>query len=403
MENKSEWNFDEIIDRSNTGSMKWEPAVLRAKFGPGGENLLPLWVADMDFKCPPAVVAAMEKRLAHHVYGYTIQDPDYNKALIAWYQRRHGWEIKNSWILTCPGIVPATNYIIQRFSNPGDKVLIQTPVYYPFARSITLNGRSVADNPLKIVNNRYEMDFDDLEKKVKDSRVKIAILCTPHNPVGRVWTQEELELFGKICIDNNVLVFSDEIHCDLLMPGFRHIAFQSISESFAQNSIVANSGSKTFNLAGLNQSNLIIPNDRIRNELSIYFETLGMGSRGGGSLFGEVATLAAYTGAERWLDDLLVYLHENFIYLKKQLEEQLPGVRVFDLEGTYLAWVDLRPFGLSHETIIQKIEHTAGVALDHGDWFGENGAGFERVNLACPRSILEKAVEAIVAALKGSS
>ncbi|MDY0221527.1 MAG: MalY/PatB family protein [Desulfobacterium sp.] len=400
MENKKEWNFDEIIDRSSTGSLKWEPEVLRAKFGQGGENLLPLWVADMDFNCPPAVVEAMEKRLAHPVYGYTIQDPDYNQALIAWYQRRHGWEIKNSWIMTCPGIVPATNYIIQRFSKPGDKVLIQTPVYYPFARSISLNGRSVADNPLKIVNNRYEMDFDDLQEKAKDPRVKIAILCSPHNPVGRVWTLDELEQFGKICINNNLLVFSDEIHCDLLMPGYRHIPFQSISERFAQNSIEANSGSKTFNLAGLNQSNLIIPNDRIRNELSIYFETLGMGSRGGGSLFGEVATLAAYNGAEEWLDDLLLYLHGNFIYLKREVEEHLPGVRVFDLEGTYLAWVDLRPLGLSPEKIIQKIEQGAGVALDHGDWFGENGAGFERVNLACPRSILGKAAEAMIAALK---
>ena len=395
---KKQWDFDEIIDRSSTGSMKWEPEVLRVKFGQGRENLLPLWVADMDFKCPPAVVQAMEKRLAHPVYGYTMPDPGYNAALIDWYQRRHQWKIDSRWIMTCPGIVPATNYLIQRFSMPGDKILIQTPVYYPFAQSITTNGRGIADNPLQIVDGQYQMDFDDLEAKVRDPRVKMAILCSPHNPVGRVWTRAELERFGRICIDNHVLIFADEIHCDLTMPGFRHICFQSISREFAHHSIAGNSGSKTFNLAGLQQSSLIIPNDRLRSELSIYFETLGVGPRGGGTLFGAVATQAAYTGAEPWLDDLIVYLHENFVYLKTRLEDQLPGVRVFDLEGTYLAWVDFRPLGLSPEKTVQKIEQDARVALDHGDWFGENGAGFERVNIACPRSILEKAVDAMVTA-----
>jgi len=397
---EKDWNFDEIIDRSNTGSMKWEPSVLRMKFGRGRENLLPLWVADMDFLSPFVVRKAMEERLAHQIYGYTMMDAEYNDALISWYQRRHQWEIQSEWILTSPGVVPGTNYLIQRFSSPGDKVLIQTPVYYPFAQSIVNNGRQVMENPLKISEGRYQMDFDDLLKKVTDPRVKLAILCSPHNPVGRVWTKDELEQFGKICLENNVLVFADEIHCDLIMPGFKHICFQDICQEFAQHSIVANSASKTFNLAGLHQSSLIIPNKTLRNEVSIYFETLGVGPRGSGTLFGAIATQAAYNGAEPWLDDLLLYLKDNFIYLKTSLEEQLPGVKVFDLEGTYLAWADFQPTGLSHKKIIQIIEEEAGVALDHGDWFADNGAGFERFNIACPRVILEKAVTAVVAGFK---
>ncbi|MBU4130133.1 MAG: aminotransferase class I/II-fold pyridoxal phosphate-dependent enzyme, partial [Proteobacteria bacterium] len=263
MGSEKDWDFDAIIDRSNTGSMKWEPSVLKIKFGQGRENLLPLWVADMDFLCPIVVRQAMEARLAHQIYGYSVPDPGYNKALISWYKRRHQWEIQPDWILTTPGIVPATNYLIQRFTSPGDKVLIQTPVYYPFAQSIVTNGRQVLENPLKIAEGRYRMDYDDLAKKAADPRVKLAILCSPHNPVGRVWTKEELEQFGKICIENNVLVFADEIHCDLVMPGFKHICFQDISDEFAQHSIAGNAASKTFNLAGLHQSSLIIPNASI--------------------------------------------------------------------------------------------------------------------------------------------
>ena len=397
---EKDWNFDAIIDRSGTGAMKWEPIVLRSKFGKGGEDLLPLWVADMDFLCPTPVRQAMEERLAHQVYGYTLQDKGYNDALIEWYGRRHGWKIKDQWILNCPGIVPAVNYLVQQFSNPGDKVLIQTPVYYPFASSITANGRNLVENPLKIVDGQYEMDFEDLKKQAADPRVKMAILCSPHNPVGRVWTREELVKFGTICMDNNVLVFADEIHCDLIMPGHNHISYQSISQQFAMNSIAGNAASKTFNLAGLSQSSLIIPNDEIRNEMGIYFETLGVNPSGAGSLFGAIATQAAYEKAEPWLDALIVYLQDNFIYLKNRLESGLPGVRVFDLQGTYLPWVDFRSLGLTPEKIIDIVETKARIGLDHGDWFGENGAGFERVNIACPRAILEKAVNALIQAFK---
>ena len=359
-----------------------------------------MWVADMDFNCPTAVRRAMEQRMAHQVYGYTVPDPGYHDAVISWFKRRHQWEMKSEWILTSPGVVPATNYLIQRFSSPGDKVLIQTPVYYPFAHSIRANGRVIAENPLKIDGGHYRMDFEDLEKKTRDPRVKIAILCSPHNPVGRVWTRAELERFGQICIKNNVLVFADEIHCDLIMPGFKHVCFQSISSEFAARSIAAHSASKTFNLAGLQQSSLVIPDQRLRNELRIYFETLGVGARGGGTLFGAIAAKAAYNEAETWLDDLIPYLEANFTTLKQVLEEHLPDVRVFDLEGTYLAWVDFKPLNLPPEIIVQRIEEDAKLALDHGDWFGDNGAGCERFNIACPRSALEKAARAVSLAFK---
>jgi cystathionine beta-lyase len=398
-----EWNFDQVIDRSGTASMKWEPHVLGKVFGKGKENLLPLWVADMDFKCPAVIKQAMEKRLEHQIYGYSLTDPSYFPALISWYRRRHQWEIDEAWIKTTPGVVPAINYIIQRFSQPGDKVLIQPPVYYPFARAILNNGRRIAENPLRIENGQYQMDFNDLEEKVRDPRVNLAILCSPHNPVGRVWTKEELEIFGNICRENNVLIISDEIHCDLVMPGFKHMCFASISSEFAENSITCLAASKTFNLAGLQQSSIVISNPTLRKEFTNQIENLGFTNGIGGTLFGAVAAAAAYNDAEPWLDDLIEYLQGNYTYLKSYLEQKLPGVVVYELQGTYLVWVDFQAVVPDQEERIRLLEEKAGVGLDHGEWFGDNGAGFERINIACPRSILRRAAESIVEAFKGKS
>ncbi len=395
-----DWDFDEIVDRSGTASMKWDPGVLSNVFGKGKENLLPLWVADMDFKCPAVVRQAMEKRLAHQIYGYSLVEPAYFPALISWYKRRHQWEIDDVWIKTTPGVVPAVNYMVQRFSQPGDKVLIQPPVYYPFARAIRNNGRRIAENSLKTENGRYRMDIDDLKEKVTDPRVKLAILCSPHNPVGRVWTGEELEIFGRICIENHVLVIADEIHCDLVMPGFKHVCFASMSPAFAENSITCVAASKTFNLAGLQQSSIVIPNPAIRKELTCHIENLGFTNGIGGTLFGAVAAAAAYNEAEPWLDDLIQYLHDNFRFLKSFLEKELPGVIVHELEGTYLVWVDLRALAPDGKERIRLLEEKGGVGLDHGEWFGDNGAGFERINIACPRSLLERAAESVVSAFK---
>lgn len=395
-----DWDFDEIIDRTGTASMKWEPAVLSSVFGDAKTDLLPLWVADMDFKCPAVVREAMEKRLAHQIYGYSLLDPSYFPALISWYMRRHQWEIDEKWILTTPGVVPATNYIVQRFTQPGDRVLIQTPVYYPFARAIQNNGRRILENPLRIVDGNYAMDFEDLEKKVRDPRAKLAILCSPHNPVGRVWTREELETFGDICIKNGILVFSDEIHCDLIMPGYKHTCFPTVSKTFEQHSITGLAASKTFNLAGLQQSSIIIPNPRLRREMATQIENLGFVNSIGGTLFGAVAAAAAYSGAEPWLEDLVVYLKGNFNYLRDSLETRLPGVHVFELQGTYLVWVDFRKTGLEKDLMRDALEKDAKVALDHGDWFGENGCGFERFNIACPRATLARALDSVVSAIK---
>jgi len=396
----NDWDFDEIVDRTGTASMKWEPGVLSGVFGEGRHDLLPLWVADMDFKCPTVVRHAMERRLAHQIYGYSLMDPAYVPALISWYERRHQWEIDEQWILTTPGIVPATHYMVQRFTRPGDKVIIQPPVYYPFARAIENNGRRILENPLQILDGHYYMDFQDLEKKVRDPRAKLVILCSPHNPVGRVWTREELETFGEICIRHGVLVFSDEIHCDLIMPGYRHTCFPTISETFARHSITGLSASKTFNLAGLQQSSLIIPDTGLRQEMAAQIENLGFVNSIGGTLFGAVAAAAAYNEAESWLDDLIVYLQGNFLYLKEELETRLPGVHVFELQGTYLPWVDFRKTGLDHDRMIQALEKDAKVGLDHGSWFGEGGTGFERFNIACPRATLIRAVEATAAAIQ---
>ena len=397
---KKDWNFDEMIDRSHTASMKWEPEVLNRVFGRGKEGLLPLWVADMDFKCPKPVRMAMESRISHQIYGYSLTDPSYYSALISWYKRRHQWSVAKDWILTTPGVVPAITYMIQCFTNPGDKVLIQPPVYYPFARSILNNGRQIQENPLQIIDSHYKMNFDDLEIKAKNPRVKLAILCSPHNPVGRVWRRDELETFGKICIKNNILIISDEIHCDLIMPGHKHTCFPTLSEEFAQNSVTGIAASKTFNLAGLQQSGIIIPNPNIRARLFTHLESLGFINGVGGTLFGAIAATAAYNEAEEWLDDLLIYLYDNFNFLKTKLEQGLSGVKVFDLEGTYLAWADFRELGHDNESQIRLLEETAKVGLDHGNWFGDNGTGFERFNIACPRTILEKAVKSIIKALK---
>lgn len=393
-----QWHFDQVIDRSNTGSAKWESSVLEQKFGKGRGNLLPLWVADMDFACPDVVFNAMEQRLSHRVFGYSLNDTRHNDALINWFNRRHGWQIQEDSIVNTPGIVPGVHYLIQCFTKPGDGVLIQPPVYYPFAQAINTNGRHVVKNSLILNNYRYDMDFKDLEEKTRDPRVKLAILCSPHNPVGRVWHREELERFGAICLKNNVLVFADEIHCDLVMPGFTHTSYQSISFELSQGSIAANAASKTFNLAGFGHSSLIIPNEVYRHEMGHFFNCLGFDSTGPSNLFGAIAARAAYEGGEPWLVDLISYIYNNFLYLKKRIEKELPGVRVFDLEATYLPWIDFNPLGLPPEKIVQIIEEKAGLALDHGNWFGQSGAGFERINIACPRQLLSKATDALIAA-----
>jgi cystathionine beta-lyase len=389
------WNFDEVIDRRDSDSIKWDSDFLKEYFK--GEDLLPLWVADMDFRSPQPVIDALINRAAHGIYGYSYPgSSEYYTSVISWFKRRYNWILDKEWFVFTPGVVPACYYIIQRFSHPGDKIIIQDPVYYPFANGIKNNGRTVVSNQLNLENNYYTMDFEDLEKKAKDPLAKLLILCSPHNPVSRVWTKDELKQLGEICIENNVLIIADEIHCDLTFPPAKHTVFATISEEFAQNSITCTAGSKTFNLAGLHHSNIIISNKTLREELKAQMSINGYHSP---NVFGAIALQTAYDQCEDWLEALMKYLQQNFDFLKKYFQENLPEVSVIEPEGTYLIWLDFRKFNLSPKDLQAKLID-AKVALDPGHIFGAGGEGFERINIACPRATLKEALDRIVKALK---
>ncbi|MFX0206242.1 MAG: MalY/PatB family protein [Candidatus Hodarchaeota archaeon] len=383
--------FDEVIDRSNTGSIKWDPFYLKEIFGK--EDLLPLWVADMDFRAPQPVIDALVQRAKHGIFGYTGPDPmKYNNSVINWFRRRHNWTLQENWLVFSPGIVQACTYLIQRFTNPGDKVIIQDPVYYPFASIIKNNGRRVVSNQLVLEKSYYQMNYDDLEEKAKDPRAKAIILCSPHNPVGRVWTKEELTRLGEICLENNVLVISDEIHCDLVYPKHKHIVFASISEEFAQHSFTCTAGSKTFNLAGFQHSNVIISNDELRESFKVQMEANALTIP---NAFGALALQVAYDEGEEWLNSLIQVLERNLNFLKSFLNKNLPIVSVIEPEGTYLVWLDFRALGLDHKELERKMLEEAKLALDSGYKFGTGGEGFERINIACPLTILEESLERI--------
>ncbi|MCP4136252.1 MAG: pyridoxal phosphate-dependent aminotransferase [bacterium] len=388
------YDFDKIISREGTGSVKWELAPLLY----AQEDILPMWVADMDFEAPKPVMAALAETAQKGVYGYTYATSGYSEAIIEWIKKRHNWTIQKNWLAYAPGVVPALNMLINTFSNPGDKIIIQPPVYYPFMSAIKNNGRQIIDNPLVLSDGKYHIDFDDLEKKAATRRAEILILCSPHNPVGRVWTKEELTRIGEICIKNDILVISDEIHFDLVRKGFLHTCFASISEEFLMNSITCTAPSKTFNLAGLQTSNLVIPDLKKKNAYQVTLEKNGIM---GPNLFGAVALEAAYRESEDWLEQLLVYLEKNLAFMKDFISQKIPSVTVPEPEATYLVWLDFRKLGLDNSSLEKLMNHTAGVALDHGYIFGkEQGSGFERINIACPRSVLEEGLKRIEKAVK---
>lgn len=379
------YDFDKIIDRSNNYSSKWDE--LGKVFG--RQDLLPMWVADMDFLSPPAVIDAIVERAKQGIYGYTSRPASYFESVAKWMKKRHNWETQTDWMLFSPGVVPALSFIVNAFTNPGDKVIVQPPVYYPFFRVIEDNGRRVVNNPLLFKDGRYTMDFEDLEKKVKDPLVKLLFLCSPHNPVGRVWSKEELEKLGRICIDNNVLIISDEIHQDILYPGIRHTPFASISEEFALNSITCTSPSKTFNLAGLQTSTIIIPNKIYREVYRSFMERIHLLRN---NVFGLVALEAAYTHGEEWLDQFLEYLEGNLRTLTEGMEKDIPQIKIIKPEGTYLAWMDCGDLSLDSKQLNDFMINKARLALDDGEWFGLGGKGFQRINLACPRVYINEAL-----------
>lgn len=394
MTKKGKWNFDGIIDRTETSSVKWNNEFMKKNFK--YDDMLPLWVADMDFRAPDELLDALRERVDHGIFGYSVTPDSYYDAIINWFKRRHDWSIEKDWIKFAPGVVPAINFIIQYFSQPGDNIIIQEPVYYPFASQIKSNGRNVVNNQLVIKDNHYEMDFEDLEKKCKEKRTKLLILCSPHNPVGRVWTKKELTKLGEICNENNVLVIPDEIHCDLIFPGHKHIPYATISKEFAQKSITCVAPSKTFNIAGLKSSNVIIPNEILCDEFVAKCSSLSIR---GPAIIGAVATEAVYNKCEEWLEELLKYIWQNFEYLKSYFAEYNSDIEVFNLEGTYLPWIDFRKLGIDPKELDRCIKEDGKVCLDDGGMFGESGKGFQRFNIACPRSILEEALDRITKAL----
>lgn len=394
------FNFDAEIDRTGTHSIKWEFLFEGHKlvFGDhaqakhGRDRLLPMWVADMDFRCPPAVIDALTERVAHGIFGYAMPSDSYYEAVINWMARRYGVVVERDWLVLTPGIVPALNMLVETLIAPGDKVLVQRPVYYPFFAAIENNGGEIVSNTLVLENGRYTIDFDDLAAKAADPAVKMAILCSPHNPVGRVWTREELTRFGEICLANDVLVISDEIHCDLIYDGVAFTSFAAINETFAQKSIICTAPSKTFNMAGLKTSNIIIQDKEIRAKLN---KTLLRHGLLGGNALGLVATEAAYNHGEAWLAEVMAYIEANYHFMVAYLAEHLPQLEVIRPEGTYLVWVDCRKLGLDAAARRQLLLGEAKVFLDNGEMFGPEGEGFGRFNLACPRSILAEALERI--------
>jgi cystathionine beta-lyase len=388
------YNFNRFIDRRDSFSLKWSKEALQLVFKKDDDDLLPLWVADMDFECPKPVVDALKKEAEGSVYGYNWHGtPKYLDAVTGWMNRRHQWKVDPKWIVYSPGIVPAINMIVQTFSNIGDKVIVQPPVYYPFFSAVTENGRKLSLNQLHYENQKYTFDFEDFEEKAKDPLTKIFILCSPHNPVGRVWTKEELKKLGDICLEHDILIVSDEIHHDLILPRNKHTCFSTISEEFEQKTIVCTAPSKTFNLAGLQVSNIIIPNEKLRQ--SFIHTIVNKNGIGIPNSFGIVAMIAAYNEGEEWLEQVLKYIDSNFQLLKEFITNKLPDVKYIEPEGTYLGWLDFNSLGLNDEELKNLILNKANVALDEGKLFGSGGEGFQRINVACSKLILEETVQRI--------
>ena len=387
-----ERDFDKVINRRGTNCAKYDFAKEYGK----PEGLLPLWVADMDIQAPKAVTEMLEELSRFGIFGYSDTDDKYFKAVHDWDKERFDWEVNPEWLVKTPGVVFAVATAVRALTEPGDGVMIQQPVYYPFGNVIRDNDRKVVNCPLVLENGTYRMDFEDFEEKLKSGQVKLFILCSPHNPVGRVWTEDELRKVGELCLQYKVPVVSDEIHCDFTYPGYKHHIFAALDERFEDNCVICTAPSKTFNLAGLQASNLFIPNQEIRRKVRRAIKKTGYG---GLNQMGIAACQAAYEGGAQWLDELKAYLKENLDFLRSFVENRLPGVELIEPQGTYLVWLDLRKLGMNPQQQDDFIVNTAGLWLDTGTMFGEEGAGFERINIACPRKTLTEALERLEKAL----
>ncbi len=382
------YDFETVVNRANVGSSKWEQMK---KWNPHvSEDIVPFSVADMEFVNAPEIVDGLKKFLDTTVLGYTRPTLSYYKAVCGWMDKRHHWHVEPEWIVESSGVVSAFFAAVRAFSEPGDGVIVMPPVYYPFYGAISTNNRTKVECPLINTGTTYEIDFDALERVARKPQNKILLFCSPHNPVGRVWTEDELAKVGEICLKHDVLILSDEIHFDLIMPGHKHTVFAALSEELANQMIVFTAPSKTFNLAGLQASNIIIPNKELRKTYLTEVQANGFFQL---NILAYKACEIAYTQCEEWLEQLLQVIYHNHLTLKQYIEENLPAIKVYDLEGTYLQWMDFNGLGLNKDRLEKIMHQEAQIFFDEGYIFGEAGNGFERMNIACPTSVLERALE----------
>lgn len=378
-----QYNFDEIINRENTDSVKYDlRKVIFEK-----EDVIPMWVADMDFKTPDFIINAIKERLNHEVFGYSFRSKSYFESIINWLKRRHQWEVKEEWMSFSPGIVPAINMAVMAYTKPGDKIIVQTPVYFPFFSAIVNNDRVQVENPLQLKNDRYCIDFEDLEEKLKGA--KMIILSNPHNPGGSVWTKDELKRLGDLCVKNNVIILSDEIHADLVFKNIKYTPLASISKEIDEITVTFIAPSKTFNMAALATSSLICSNKELKEKYDKVLDTIHIGM---GNVFGAVASEAAYNLGDEWLDQLMEYLSGNLDYLDHYLKENIPQIKMIRPEGTYLVWLDCSELKMTDEELKNFMIQKAGLGLNAGTMFGTGGEGFMRINVACPKQTITDAL-----------
>ena len=383
------FDFDTLIPRRGTNSYKWDT--------PEDESVLPMWVADMDFQTAPAIIEALRKRVAHGIFGYTKVPDAYYRALQSWFERRHGWKIEPEWVIYTSGVVPAISAILKAMTQPGDKVIVQTPAYNCFFSSIRNNGCELAANQLRYEGNAYSIDFEELEAKASDPKAKVMILCNPHNPAGRVWTRDELLRIGQICLKNNVFVIADEIHCELTYPGHDYTPFASLSQEFLMHSATCNSPTKAFNIAGLQISNIVTADAGIREKID---KAININEVCDVNPFGVEALVAAYDQGEDWLDSLRIYLWENYQHVLRFFSEKLPRYPILPLEGTYLPWINIKASCLHSDELAGLLLHDAKVMLSPGTIYGPGGEDFLRLNIACPRPRLQDGLERLHSVLK---
>lgn len=376
------YDFDKITQRCGTNSYKWDST--------DDKEVLPMWVADMDFPTALCIINALEKRVEHGIFGYTRVPEEYYDAVISWFSRRHHWKPRREWFIYTSGVVPALSAVIKALTNVGDKVLTLTPVYNCFFSSIRNNGCELDSCALRYEDNTFSIDYEDLERRAADPKTTLMLLCNPHNPSGRVWTREELRRIGDICIKNNVVVVADEIHCELVHPGFTYTPFASVSEEFQKHSVTCVAPSKAFNIAGLQIANIIVENDKWRQRID---KAININEVCDVNPFGVIATIAAYNEGEEWLNQMLQYIHGNYLFFKDYCEEHLPQLPVAPLEGTYLAWMDCRSLGIPSEELEEELMKEAKLWLNAGSMYGKEGEGFMRWNLACPRQLVKEGME----------